>query len=303
MTTTAAAPTVLGTPLTVPTGEVINAVRLSPDLPESTIADIRRILLARKVVFFRGQGHLDLEGQLGFARRLGQLTTAHPTVPGVAASHQVLPIDSDAGRADSWHTDVTFVDRPPAFSVLRAVTLPHTGGDTVWANTARAYEQLPEPLRLLADSLRAVHSNQYDYARVVPAQGTSERRHFEQFVAEAFETEHPVVRVHPETGERTLLLGGFAKAFRGLSSREFAALYALFQDRITAPENLVRWTWAPGDVAVWDNRATQHYAVNDYGSADRRLHRVTVAGDVPVGVDGRHSRPLVGSSAGYSPTA
>ncbi len=296
--------TLTSAPLTIRTGSVISGVRLGADLDPRVIADIRSTLLARKVVFFRDQQHLDTEGQVAFARLLGELTSAHPTVPGVAASAHVLPIDSDAGRADSWHTDVTFVDRPPAFSVLRALTLPSHGGDTVWANTVTAYDGLPAPLRTLAESLRAVHTNAYDYAAVPPGTArddSARRRHYEQFVATVYETEHPVVRVHPESGERSLLLGGFVRAFAGIGTADFRLLYRVFQDHITSPENTVRWTWRPGDVAIWDNRATQHYAVNDYGDLDRQLHRVTVAGEVPVGIDGRHSTALAGDSSSFVP--
>jgi alpha-ketoglutarate-dependent taurine dioxygenase len=291
----------LSSPLTTGIGEVVTGIRLGADLPSEVVAEIRALLLERKVLFFRGQDHLDLDGQVGFGRLLGELTTAHPTVSGLQESSHVLPIDSEAGRADSWHTDVTFVVRPPAFSVLRAVTLPPIGGDTAWANTALAYQRLPAQLQALADSLRVVHTNQYDYARPAAQQGDREQAHYQEFVSEVFETEHPVVRVHPETGERALLLGGFARSFPGLRQREFSALFQLFQDRITAPENQVRWTWQPGDVALWDNRATQHYAVNDYGRADRQLQRVTVAGDVPVGPDGVLSRALAGDVAAYVP--
>ena len=288
-------------PLTADIGEIVSDVRLGADLSADVVAEIRALLLSRKVLFFRNQDDLDLAGQVGFARRLGELTTAHPTVSGLPESNHVLPIDSEAGRADHWHTDVTFIVRPPAFSVLRAVTLPATGGDTLWANTASAYRRLPGALRTLADGLRAVHTNRYDYVRPTSEQGAREQAHREQFVSETFETEHPVVRVHPETGERALLLGGFARSFVGLGSSEFSALHGLFQDHITAPENQVRWSWQPGDVAVWDNRATQHYAVNDYGRADRQLQRVTVAGDVPLGPDGAHSRALVGDDSAYIP--
>ena len=303
MTAATTTSTLSSAPLTVNIGEVVSGLRLGGELPADAVAEVRALLLARKVVFFRGQDHLDLDGQIGFARLLGELTTAHPTVPAAQASNVVLPIDSEAGRADSWHTDVTFVDHPPAFSILRAVTLPPTGGDTAWANTATAYAKLPDALRTLADGLRAVHTNQYDYARPAAEQGARAQEHYQQFVSEVFETEHPVVRVHPETGESALLLGGFARSFAGLSSTEFVALHRLFQDRITAPENQVRWTWQPGDVAVWDNRATQHYAVNDDGRTDRQLQRVTVAGDVPVGIDGRPSRALVGDASSYTPTS
>ncbi len=110
-----------------------------------------------------------------------------------------------------------------------------------------------------------------------------------------------MVRVHPETGERALFLGHFAQRFPGLSTKDFQYLFELFQQRVTRPENTVRWTWREGDVAVWDNRATQHYAVADYGDHPRLMHRITVAGDLPRGVDGSTSRSLVGDSSGYTP--
>ncbi|GGL00791.1 hypothetical protein Ppa06_69270 [Planomonospora parontospora subsp. parontospora] len=129
------------------------------------------------------------------------------------------------------------------------------------------------------------------------------RQYAEMFASTVFETEHPVVRVHPETGERSILLGDFAKRLVGLSSEASASLIRLVQEQVTQVENTVRWRWAPGDVAVWDNRATQHRVVHDFGDRPRRLHRVTVAGDVPVGVDGRPSTVLTGDAAAYSPVA
>ena len=107
-----------------------------------------------------------------------------------------------------------------------------------------------------------------------------------------FRTEHPVVRVHPETGERTLVAGDFTRGFLGLDSHESATLLELLQRRITMPENTIRWNWAPGDVAMWDNRATQHRAVDDYDDQRRVMHRVTLSGDVPVDIHGQPSRPL-----------
>ena len=115
------------------------------------------------------------------------------------------------------------------------------------------------------------------------------RRYREVFASTVYETEHPVVRVHPETGERTLILGQFLKSFVGLSGANSARLFAILQDHVIRLENTVRWRWAQGDVAIWDNRATQHYAINDYGDQQRVMRRVTLAGDVPVGLDGRQS--------------
>lgn len=284
-------------------GAVIDGVRLGPELDAGTVAAVRDALLRHKVIFFRHQGHLDDDAQLAFARLLGTPTTAHPTVRGV--STHVLPIDSERNRANSWHTDVTFVDRPPAASILRAITLPPYGGSTVWANTATAYAGLPLPLKALADRLWAVHTNDYDYSAEVDDVAGEEaerlRPYREEFVTSTYETEHPVVRIHPETGERTLLLGHFVREFVGLNTKESNALFYLLQDRVTRLENTVRWEWQPGDVAIWDNRATQHYAVTDYDDHPRLLHRITIAGDVPAGVDGARSIVRIGDAARYTP--
>ncbi|MGW1763728.1 TauD/TfdA dioxygenase family protein [Streptomyces sp. NPDC002073] len=270
-------------------GALIEGVVLGPDLDESVVAAVRAALLRHKVVFFRDQHHLDEDGHEGFARLLGE-PVAHPTVPS-ADGRYALGIDSEhGGRANQWHTDVTFVPAYPAFSILRAVTIPPYGGDTLWANTVAAYENLPEPLRVLAASLRAVHSNEYDYAALRPdALPEALAQYREVFTSTAFLTEHPVVRVHPETGEHALLLGNFVQRVKGLTGRDSRAVVDLLQSHIELPENTVRWQWRAGDVAIWDNRATQHYGVDDSGDHQRTLRRVTVDGDVPVGPDGRGS--------------
>ncbi|MEU3604650.1 TauD/TfdA family dioxygenase [Streptomyces sp. NPDC035033] len=277
-------------------GAVISGVRLGGDLAPETVAEIRSALLAHKVVFFRGQDHLDEEAHEAFGRLLGT-PVAHPTVPS-ADERYSFPIDSDyGGRANQWHTDVTFVPAYPAFSILRAVVIPPYGGDTLWANTATAYENLPEPLRNLADGLRAVHSNDYDYAALRPGALPEQLARFrEVFASTKFLTEHPVVRVHPETGERTLVLGNFVQRISGLTGADSRALVQLFQAHVERPENTVRWSWQVGDVAIWDNRATQHYGVDDSDDHDRKLRRVTIDGDVPVGVDGRSSTLLAPES-------
>ena len=278
-------------------GARIDGVRLAERLDSSTAAEINAALLEHKVIFFRGQHDLDDEGQLAFARTLGTPTSAHPTV--TSRGTRLLPIDSRYDKANSWHTDVTFVDRIPKASLLRAVTLPAYGGTTTWASTEAAYDQLPAPLRALAESLWAVHTNLYDYAS--PREFTAaERQYREEFVSDYYETEHPVVRVHPETGRRVLLLGQFVKRFVGLGANESAALFNLLQTRITKLENTIRWDWQPGDLAIWDNRATQHYAVADYDDQFRMLNRVTLAGDIPVDVDGQTSRVVAGDASHYS---
>ncbi|GGO91220.1 TauD/TfdA dioxygenase family protein [Wenjunlia tyrosinilytica] len=284
-------------------GARIDGVDLASDLDDSVIAAIRAALLEHKVVFFRGQ-NLDADSQEAFARRFGTPTTAHPTVPALEGAPAVLDLDygRTTGRANHWHTDVTFVQHPPLGSLLRAVTIPPAGGDTVWADTARAYQSLPPELRELADRLWAVHSNAYDYvADAKPGDDTEDaRRHREVFTSTEYVTEHPVVRVHPETGERVLVLGGFVRRFVGWTGEDSRDLLRILQNHVTRLENTVRWQWAPGDLVFWDNRATQHYAIADYGTDPRRVQRITLAGDVPVSVTGERSRSITGDDTHYN---
>ncbi|HEY0300112.1 MAG TPA: TauD/TfdA family dioxygenase [Rhizomicrobium sp.] len=270
-------------------GAEIFGVKLGGDLDAKTVAAIRRALFKHKVIFFRDQHHLTDAEQEAFGKLLGNLVP-HPTVPKIEGTESALNILSDGTyAANQWHTDVTFVDAYPLASILRAVHLPPKGGDTVWANTAAAYEHLPPPLRELADRLWALHTNAFDYAATRPdAPADRVKQHRNVFASTVYETEHPLVRVHPETGERTLLLGNFAQKIVGLNKDDSARLIAIFQDHVTRLENTARWHWVPGDVAIWDNRATQHYGIGDF-TERRELHRVTIDGDVPVGVDGKSS--------------
>ena len=284
-------------------GATISGVRLGGDLDPHTVAEIRRALLEHKVVFFSGQHHLDDAGQHEFASLLGNPTSPPPTVRGGASG--VLAIDSDSSKANSWHTDVTFVDRVPAISLLRPVVLPDHGGNTVWANTVTAYERLHPALQALVERLWAVHTNLYDYAAEVDEEriggiDVQEQAYRREFASQVFETEHPAVRVHPETGERALVLGHFIKRFVGLSTADSHDLFALLQRHVTRLENTVRWRWSLGDLAIWDNRATQHYGVADFSGQKRLLHRITLAGDVPVSVDGVRSTPRRGDASAYS---
>lgn len=278
-------------PLAGRIGAEVHGLRLSAQLDAQTFAAVKAALHRHKVLFFRGQQHLDDAGQQAFARLWGDLVE-HPTVPSKDGT-QVLELDSNhGGRANSWHTDVTFEVDYPQVSVLRAVVIPTLGGDTVWANTAAAYDELSPSLKALADGLWAVHGNDYDYAatRIEPDAGGA-KQYREVFTRRLIESEHPLVRIHPDTGERTLVAGHFLKRFVGLNTQDSDHLFTVFQNHITRLENTVRWRWTAGDVAVWDNRATQHYAINDYGNQHRVVRRATVAGDAPVAVDGRRSRP------------
>jgi len=258
-------------------GARIDGVRLGGDLDSATVDEIRRALLCHKVIFFRGQHHLDDDQQLAFARLLGT-PIGHPEVK-YDNTPAITPIDFEYNKATSWHTDVTFAPNYPAASVLRPVTLPSYGGSTLWASTAAAYAALPEPLKCLAEHLWAVQSNRYDFAVTTTGALTDEQRApRELFEKPDFRTEHPVVWVHPETGERALLAGDLVRGFVGLDSHESHVLLELLQRRITMPENTIQWNWELGDVAIWDNRATQHRAVDDYDDQPRLMHRVTLMG-------------------------
>ena len=275
-------------------GAEVAGVTLSADLDQPTLSAIEDALHRYKVLFFRDQGHLDDASQEAFAARLGD-PVAHPTVPVAKGSSYLLELNSQhGGRANSWHTDVTFVPAYPKASILRAVVSTASGGDTVWANTAEAYARLPDHLRELADKLWALHTNAYDYAAAKPAATRDQiERHRNVFASTVYETEHPVVRVHPVTGERTLVLGQFVKSLAGLSSADSRRIYDTLQEHVTRLENTVRWRWRANDVAIWDNRSTQHRAIADFGLQRRTLRRATIAGDVPIAIDGSRSRVLV----------
>ncbi|ENX49564.1 MULTISPECIES: TauD/TfdA dioxygenase family protein [Acinetobacter] len=269
-------------------GAEISGVHLSSTLDQDTVNFIQQALLQHKVLFFRGQQHLDDLEQEKFGALLGE-PVKHPTVPSVEGTNFVLELDSQKGaRANSWHTDVTFIDAYPKISILRGVIIPETGGDTTWANTETAYQDLPELLQQFAEKLVAVHSNEYDYVAIKEHVTAEQIENYKKtFVSTKYETEHPVVIVHPETGKKSLLVGHFFKRLVGFTQQDSQRIFNILQDKVTRPENTVRWSWQAGDVAIWDNRATQHYAVNDYGDQHRVVRRVTLAGETTTGVDGR----------------
>jgi taurine dioxygenase len=152
-----------------------------------------------------------------------------------------------------------------------------------------AYDGLPSALKALAESLWAIHSNLYDYAAMRPEASVAAAKYYEEFfISSVYETEHPLVRVLPG-GERSLVLGYFFRRFVGLSQSDSNHLFEIFQSHITKPENTVRWRWNAGDAAIWDNTATQHCAINDYGEEKRVVRRSTIMGEAPVSVDGRQS--------------
>jgi alpha-ketoglutarate-dependent sulfate ester dioxygenase len=272
-------------PLAGNIGAEIIGVDAAGLVSDQAVADVRRTLLRHKVVFLRDQD-LDYDGQVAFARRFGELATGHPIFKAPSARPALRALDSQDGtRANHWHTDLTFLERPPAFAFLYGKVIPPVGGDTMWANAAAAYAGLPAELREMAGRMRIVHSNDSDYT-----DATVDARR--EYIATLFEADHPAVRVHPETGEPSLLLGGFARRVVGLGPQASRDLLRVLQDWATRPEYTVRWRWREGDLAIWDNQATLHYAIRDYGATHRRVERVTVAGPVPVGLDGRPGRVL-----------
>ena len=280
-------------------GAEIRGVHLSGELDAATVEAIQQALIQYKVVFFCEQTQLDDQRQEAFAHLLGE-PVAHPTVPVREGTRYLLELDGAEGqRANSWHTDVTFVDAYPKASILRSVVAPAFGGDTLWANTATAYNELPSELRELADKLVAVHSNEYDYASAKPDVSPEKLERYRKiFTSTVYETEHPVVRVHPISGEKSLLLGHFVKRIKGYSQADSAHLFGLLQSHVIRQENTVRWRWKAGDVAIWDNRSTQHYAIDDYGTQERIVRRVTLKGEVPVGVSGQSSQTIKGLDIG-----
>ncbi|MEU6549979.1 TauD/TfdA family dioxygenase [Streptomyces sp. NPDC046915] len=288
------------TKVTARIGAKVSGADISRPLAPEEVAAIREALDVHKALVF-DDVHLDDAGQQAFARHFGDLTTAHPTVGAVDGAPNVLPVDSERGRANHWHTDVTFVLNPPQASTLRSITIPPYGGETLIASSAAAYRDLPEPLRRLADTLWAEHTNDYDYA--VPDEAVDEEKAAQraQFTSIKYRTAHPVVRVHPLTGERGLFIGGFAQRIVGLSTGESRKILDLLQSYVTRPENVLRWRWSPNQLVLFDNRITQHYAIDNYDGQPRRLHRVTVAGDVPVGIEGKESYSIEGDASHYTP--
>jgi len=269
--------------LTPTIGAVIEGVDLSKALDDEIIAGIRAALLAHRVIFFVDQ-HITPLQQRDFAARFGALHT-HPLYPGVAEAPELFVLDNHAGNPtdnDAWHTDVTFIETPPLGAVLYAKQLPAEGGDTLWSNMRAAYEALSPSFRDFLSQLDAVH----DFARGFPARRTVAQAAGEDKYARAVEEHppvvHPVIRTHPETGEDSLFVNyGFTERIKGLRRSESDAILAMLFAHIQKPEFQVRWRWKENAIAFWDNRITQHYAVNDYLPNRRVMHRATILGDRP----------------------
>jgi alpha-ketoglutarate-dependent taurine dioxygenase len=268
-------------PLTTVLGAVVSGVTLTPDIEEAEVTALRQALLRHKVLFFRRQS-LDPSALTGLARLFGEPTEAHPVEPSVEGHPEVLALDSDEGaRADVWHSDLTFQERPPMGALLHAVVVPPVGGDTIWSDMTATYEAMSPTLRGFLDGLTATHSatKAGGYFSQRDDEGDRARR-----TAAAPPVHHPVVRVHGETGNRSVFVNPlFTDKIDGLRRSESDALLGVIHTASVQPERLVRWHWEQGDVAFWDNRCTMHYALLEF-TGPRRMTRVALHGEPPVGV-------------------
>ncbi|MDI3403765.1 TauD/TfdA dioxygenase family protein [Streptomyces cavernicola] len=258
-------------------GAEISGVDLSRPLTPELRAELNRALLEWKVLFFRQQ-HLSSLQQREFARNWGELET-NPLLD-TGDSDDVVRFDKGAGATPSfenvWHTDVTFRTRPAMGAVLQLREIPPRGGDTMWADMAAAYDNLPEDVRTRIDRATAEHDFLPGFRRFYGPERLAPMQDLFPPVT------HPVVRTHPENGRRMLFVNtSFTTRIHGLERAESDELLRLLFQQAHVPEFQVRFRWQAGDIAFWDNRATQHYAVNDYGDARRVAERVAIAGDRP----------------------
>ncbi|HWD52148.1 MAG TPA: TauD/TfdA family dioxygenase [Acidimicrobiales bacterium] len=275
------------TPLTPAIGGVVEGIELAGPFDDETVAGLRHGLLAHKVLFFRSQPMTEDE-QVRLAGCFGEIDlplfrTASSGRPEVLVLDQVAPRGEGA---DSWHADNTYMETPPMASILQAVRLPDVGGDTCFASMEAAYDALSSPMQQFLDGLSAVHSLEIMAERTRHVANASLRDE----VAKWPPVVHPAVRIHPETGRRMLNVNAnWTSHIVELSRAEGDALLRFLYQHLQAPEFQVRFHWEEGSVAIWDNRAVQHYAVPDYDER-RVMQRVTITGDRPFGPD-RPGRP------------
>ncbi|MEM6627175.1 MAG: TauD/TfdA family dioxygenase [Pseudomonadota bacterium] len=263
-----------------PMGPVIGAellgIDLSQDLPNEAIEEVRRALLEHKVVFFRDQD-LTEDQHIAFARRFGDLEI-HPATPEDQPNREILRIahgPESRGQENFWHSDVTWRAEPSLGSVLRAIEIPETGGDTLFSCMYSAYDALAPELKRWVEGLTARH----DIARVFAGRMDVDPEVLRQkFPIQ----EHPVVRTHPETGRRGLYVNvAFTTEIVGLDKPDSDWLLERLYREANIPERQCRFRWRPNSIAFWDNRACQHYAASDYFPQVRVMERVTIKGDRP----------------------
>lgn len=275
-------------------GAEIRGLDLSRPLDAATVAAVRRVWLDRKVVFFPAQ-HLDPEQHLAFAAQFGEPTEGHPVIPGIVGRPEVFEIDytksrelyaaygdvAERERGVHWHTDVTFVRRPPLGSILRAVVVPRSGGDTLFSDQQAAFEGLSPALQEFLDGLTAVHDGKAQFQGILDAVG--EGRWEGAALRSIDPVVHPVVRRHPETGARSLFVNpGFTSHIVEMTRKESDTLLRFLFEHSVQPQYTVRHHWHEGDIGFWDNRTTQHSVVGDFGDQHRVIQRVTLRGDEPV---------------------
>jgi len=264
-------------PLTTTIGAEVIGVDLADDLDDDVVDERRRARLEWKVLFSRDQHRLDRTRHVAFGRRFGELEV-HPVTPKDQEQPEVFVIPA-GGRfraPDTWHSDVTWRPEPSLGSILRAVELPALGGDTLWADMARAYELLDDDTKARIDGRTATHDYASAFGRGQPPEVQERMR------AEHPTVEHPIVRTHPETGRPTLYVNvAFTRSIVGMDDEEAHPLLRRLYRQATIVDVQCRFRWRPGSVAFWDNRATQHVVSNDFLPARRVMERVTVCGDTP----------------------
>jgi taurine dioxygenase len=262
-------------------GAEISGVDLASDLPEETVAEIRRAWLEHLVVFFHDQV-LGLDEFLGFARRIGN-PVEYPFVKGVDGYPEIIAVaklpDETVNFGGIWHSDTVYLERPPMASMLIAREVPPVGGDTMFANMYAAYEALSPGMQRLLDRLVAVNSS-----AMADVSKTREdrRRDSGDLDDREFVAEHPVVRTHPETGRKALYVNvAHTQRFVDMTEDESRPLLQFLFDHSIRPEFTCRFQWRVGSLALWDNRCAMHNPINDYHGHTRILHRITLEGDVP----------------------
>jgi taurine dioxygenase len=272
------------TPLSPTIGAVVSKVDLAARLDDGAIETIIQALLRHQVLFFEDQ-HLTPQQHRDFAARFGKLHI-HPIYPNVTGAEEILILDTSDGNPpdnDVWHTDVTFIETPPLGSVLYARQLPPLGGDTTWSNSITAYDALSPSFQRLLDGLTASHDFEKSFPRNRYGTTPEDDARWLQTRATHLPVSHPVIRRHPVTGQKGLFVNaGFATKINELNKPESDAVLSLLFAHVTKPEFTIRWRWRPNDIAIWDNRCTQHYALADYLPHRRVMHRATIIGDKPV---------------------
>ena len=277
-------------PLTCAIGAQVDGVDLGlASVDQALFEEIRALLLQHKVLFLRNQ-NMSRSEHVAFAQRFGPLEDhpvagSDPNHPGLVQIYK-SPDKPNDRYENSWHTDATWREKPPMGCVLRCIECPPVGGDTMWANMALAYARLPDTIKSQVEGLRARHSIEATFGAAMPV----ERRL--ALKAQFPDAEHPVVRTHPETGEKVLFVNGFTTHFTNFHTasnvrvgQDFtqgtSGLLQYLISQAAIPEYQVRWRWQAGDVAIWDNRCTQHYAVMDYAPCHRKMERTGIMGDTP----------------------